>query len=331
MNAIITSVSELINLLTDLFRLSALFPALFFVLLNRFFVAPHFQHAPLVNGIIGNDLKDQALIAGASAILLGYTLNAIEVQIVRFFEGYPWRESWPGRFLTGWQLGRMDELRATKSSLQRQYDYVSTLEAANLQLQAKIGVCEAELDKDFPEEPEWVLPTKLGNVIAAFEAYPRKYGIDGIVLWTRILPILDQEGFSPYVTEARSTTDFLLNTSLLVAVFGIECVSLRILFLPDISWVLVLGAFAIAVLFYGAAIASAYSWGVIFCTAFDLFRYHLAGALGLKPVTSLKLEQKMWRDLTKFLSSRQQAEFKHFHHTQEAWPVGSSGNGEERK
>jgi hypothetical protein len=69
MSAILSSLSELVKYIADLFRLSTVFPAFIFVLLNQIFVVPYFKNLPLFSGLASLELKDQALIGAALAIL----------------------------------------------------------------------------------------------------------------------------------------------------------------------------------------------------------------------------------------------------------------------
>ncbi|MBN1886477.1 MAG: hypothetical protein JW850_00740 [Thermoflexales bacterium] len=303
MNAIVTSLSELVKMLVDAFRLPALFPALLFVMLNQFFILPSFRFLPIVNEIAGRDLQDQAFISGALAILLSYIISAIEVPIIRLYEGHVWKDSWWGQFLTGWHLER-------RNQLQEQHD--------------------SDLDDSFPT-PAWVLPTQLGNVIAAFEAYPRRrYCMDGVLFWPRMLPILDKHEFTSYITGYRSTLDFLLNASFLIGIFGIECLFVRILFESNLSWWLPLLSLIAAFVFYRAAISSACDWGEMFRAAFDLFRYQLAEALGLQPVKSFEEECVTWHELTRFWMLQPEPTFSDFAYKGD-WPIGTSKNKEGEK
>lgn len=280
-------------MLADSLKLPTLFPALIFVGLNNLFIAPHLRYQPLIKDLVNRDLKDQALLIVILSIMLGYIINAIEVPIIRFYEGYPWRYSWLGRFLTACQLSRRAELERKSPS---------------------------DLDYAFPSEED-VLPTKLGNVIAAFEAYPgRKYRMDGVTFWPRLFPILVKNEFATYIAEHRTTLDFLLNTSFLLGIFGLECILLRIFFFSTIEWALPLVSLVLAFVFYRAAISSAYNWGEMFRTGFDLFRYHLAGALGIKPVDSFDGEYVSWDSLTRFFL-HPQARFDGFAYSKKAWPV----------
>lgn len=294
MSAIITSLSNLIKMLADLFRFPSLFPALFFVGLNQLFIVPHFRFLRLVNELTSRDLTDQVFVGGVLAILLGYTINAIEVPVTRLYEGYPWRYSWLGQFLTGWQLGCRKE---QTEALSQKNSY------------------------SLPDDAR-VLPTALGNVIASFEAYPEnRYRMNGIIFWPRLFPILVKHEFAPYIAEHRSTLDFLLNTSLLMGVFGAECILLRILFLPNINGILPLMSLIAAFVFYQAAISSACAWGEMFCTAFDLYRYQLAKALGLEPAKTFNDERCMWNNLSEFWKGSKSAKPHELAYQDNAWPI----------
>jgi hypothetical protein len=107
-----------------------------------------------------------------------------------------------------------------------------------------------------------------------------------------------------------------------MAIFGIECLLLRVLFLSDLSWVIPVSAFVVAWFFYIFAISSAYNWAALFKAAFDLFRYQLADALGLKPTPSLGQERDLWIGLTRFWQRTET--FDGFNHSEQSWPVRPS-------
>jgi hypothetical protein len=56
--------------------------------------------------------------------------------------------------------------------------------------------------------------------------------------------------------------------------------------------------------------------------AFDLFRYHLARALGLKLATTFKKERTQWNNLGEFWNAeRDPEEFSDLDHSERGWPV----------
>ncbi|MCI5157318.1 MAG: hypothetical protein D3906_02570 [Candidatus Electrothrix sp. AUS1_2] len=294
MGNIINTLATLIKMLADLFKFPSLAPAMLFVALNQLFILPHFDSLPLVHAFRARELSDQVLVGFVIAVFLGYFINAIEVPIVKFYEGYSWKDTKFGQWLVKKQCNRREQLEKQKPT---------------------------EVDIFFPY-PAYVLPTKLGNIMAAFEAYPRnKYYIDGVVSWSRIFPILVKHEFMPYIDERRSTLDFLLNNSLLLAIFGLECLLLRIVSCQGIHYILPLVALVSSFFFYLASITTAAQWGELFCAAFDLFRYQLAKALGLRCVESFREERLMWKHMTSFWREKPNFNFKEFNYDESAWPV----------
>lgn len=294
MGNIINTLTELIKMLADLFRFPSLFPAMLFVVLNQLFILPHFESISLVKKLSERDMSDQVLAGAVVAVFLGYIINAIEVPIIEFYEGYSWQETRFGQ----WRIKQQKKRRAVL-----------------------VAGDSNEVDYFFPDFDR-VLPTELGNIIAAFEAYPWKnYYIDGVVSWPRMFPILVKQEFMPYIAEQRSTLDFLLNNSLLLAAFGLECLLLRIVACQGIHWFLPCIAFISAFLFYKVSISSAAQWGELFRAAFDLFRYHLAKALGLGSVQSFSDEQIMWNRLTEFWNRPPDVDFDEFNYRISGWPI----------
>ena len=329
MNNVVSGITELLKILSDSFRLASLFPAIVFIWLNRLLVAPHLESVTPVKEVISQDFWDQTLFLGLLAVILGYTLNAIEVSIVRLYEGYPWRHTQLGRLLTAWHRYRFDTLHREIDELDRklmkQLNQIPPGQQNRLadQLDHVIKVREIEVANQFPQDSAQILPTRLGNVIAAFESYPgQKYGMDGVSFWPRMLPVLATQKYLPYINQARSTLDFLLNISLLMAILGLEFLMIRIVFTATVHWVFPVVAFLASWLFYQAAIQSVGGWAAFFKAGFDLFRYHLAILLGLTVASSFVEEKKRWEKLTQFWNSIEPtAEYSHFHYDGQNWPA----------
>ena len=294
MGNIVSTLTGLLNMLVDLFKFPSLAPAMLFVALNQLFILPHFESFTLVQAFHARDLSDQVLVDFVIAVFFGYFINAIEVPIIKLYEGYSWNKTRFGQRLIKWQIKRRTRLAGDKPN---------------------------EVDDAFPAEKN-VLPTSLGNRFAAFEEYPQnKYRIDGVRAWPRMFPILVRHQFLPYMAEHRSTLDFLLNNSFLLAAFGLECLLLRILVCQDIHCSLPIVAFFCSFCFYLASISSAAQYGELFCAAFDLFRYHLAKALGLASVQSFQDERLMWHGLRNFWRESPKLNFDKLNYRISGWPI----------
>jgi hypothetical protein len=177
-------------------------------------------------------------------------------------------------------------------------------EALNEWLKMERRLREQEVRDYFPSEETPILPTTLGNTIAAFEDYPwTRYGIDAIVLWPRLLPTLTKENYAAYVEREKAALDFALNICFLLLVLGVEIVYVGLLFGGEcVDWVIAICSvllFAYGV--YGVAVAAAYNWGTTVRVAFDLYRYHLLRALYGRPPHNFSAERKMWQRISQFV------------------------------
>jgi hypothetical protein len=63
----------------------------------------------------------------------------------------------------------------------------------------------------FPDNENAILPTSIGNIIRAFEVYPRiMYGLDNIPGWPRVLGVVP-ESYLKYAQDAKAKLDFCVN------------------------------------------------------------------------------------------------------------------------
>ena len=103
---------------------------------------------------------------------------------------------------------------------------------------------EFDLHLAYTEDPEDVLPTRLGNVLRAAELYPlHRYGIDIAVLWTRLTMLLPDQlqrdiersvmQYRPLVISAWSLT--LTSCSLTLAWSGQAVLFMSIYFVSCLT------------------------------------------------------------------------------------------------
>jgi uncharacterized membrane protein YbaN (DUF454 family) len=73
--------------------------------------------------------------------------------------------------------------------------------------------------EDFsPIVEDWMLPTKLGDILRFGETYPSmRYGFDGTAMWLRLWPMLSEE-YSTSIEENNNRLMFLLNTCFCLAI-----------------------------------------------------------------------------------------------------------------
>jgi hypothetical protein len=153
------------------------------------------------------------LTAAVSIMLLGWLTLLLDMPIYMFFEG---RRFWPER-LRKWGIGRESA---------RLQSIVSKSSSAQ---QAGQSALELDLQTlSFPlganGEPEARYPTRLGNLITAFEEYPlRKYGLDGTFVWPRLLVSIDKDLRSE-LDDQQAVADSALYVTAALVVVSICCI-----------------------------------------------------------------------------------------------------------
>jgi len=284
LDAFSTTFGNTVTLLIKSFRLSSLFPALCFVLVHcLIFISSVEKNLPawLKDGGLGLPILTIFLLTA----FIGYILNYLNYPLIYLAEGYPFRDTPWGELMRWWYRCQRDKLER----------------------QARIEGSEESFYKDklsdhFPPNPTRCAPTDLGNVTAAFEAYPsHRYGIDAVYLWPRILPVLNEQKYAVFVEREKEGFDFFINLTALSAILMMECVLIRCLLgWPVFTWVALTSGCAVFI-FYQAAVWCALNWGEAIKTAFDLYRYQLAEQMSLLPFKDKKDETRRWKALSYFI------------------------------
>ena len=69
------------------------------------------------------------------------------------------------------------------------------------------------LATEFPDAPEWLLPTAFGNAVRAYETYPRVlYGVEAVWSWPRLLAVVTPE----YREQIESSRSYLTGIAIAV-------------------------------------------------------------------------------------------------------------------
>lgn len=289
--------------------LSAFFPAVLFVAALSLVVIPLAPFAQpwtqVVNSATAWQQNGIAVLEITFLVLvLSVVLYNLNTPIIRMYEGYPWKDSWIGRFLVKRQQGRFGRaflIRRCIAKLRIEAQLARTdIDLRDLpDIQQKLVLT---LNNAYPNKSTLVLPTRLGNVIRAFETYTtRQYGAGAIALWPRLVGVLDST-FAQGVDSAKTSFDFMINSSFLSlllaamsAVAGLiwKPPVAQMLYQPWMTWTLVF--VSLSYLSYVAAINRAAEWGTQVKCAFDLYRLTLLTKLGYetKPA-NLTEERRMW-------------------------------------
>jgi hypothetical protein len=191
-------------------------------------------------------------------------------------------------------------------------------------------VLAADFDSRYPPQENFILPTRFGNILKAAESYPQsRYGIDSVALWPRMVYAIDEK-YMMHVDTANDQCSFLLNSSLLSAIFAAlsflasayQFLLLYLLFYgvsdsfilvgikePNLYFQRIFTYFAIGILtlgvawfFYTASLLNVTKYGNMIRSSYDLFRFNLLDRLHLKLPPHLKKEREFWGTVSEFIT-----------------------------
>jgi hypothetical protein len=288
--------------------LGALLPTAVYTLLSIVLLIPLFPAgwSPMQIANAIETLWIVLAVTGITILLSGVLFN-LNIPIVRFYEGYPWRDSYLGK-------RRSEYYRMQFATLTNLHQGLRTLIIS----MEKTGKCPSELpairlywdrlgrrlNSELPKREAAILPTRLGNVIASFEDYSyEQYGIDSITIWPRLAAKIDPP-YAAAIEDSKTSFDFMLNSSLLsiILAFALLLVGLTY-FIPMVSrwsftiWVgEIITICWLAYLSYLGAINRAMAWGTTVKAAFDLYRWELLKQLGYTSLpATMEDERRLWK------------------------------------
>jgi hypothetical protein len=274
------------------FLLSAFFPVLFFAGLSLMLFLEITQGLnAALTGWEKLPVISRSLIGiGGSVVVIvfAYLLYNFQYSLIRLFEGY-----WPRRRFFLWLRNR----RA--ASYQRLWQRLHS-QAQSASTPQEANEIWAELLAFYPPPThlDKMMPTRLGNILRAAEIYPyERYGIDAVVIWPRLRPLLKPEVMA-LLEDRKTTLTFMLSMSLLSALFSlIWCPVLAFSNRWDLFLLGALG-WPLAWMCYQNALQSALAHGEQLKVTFDLYRHELLRALN-RPIPA-EDERKEWLRLTRF-------------------------------
>ncbi|MFO1069751.1 MAG: hypothetical protein U1E14_14625 [Geminicoccaceae bacterium] len=298
---------DLPKLFDRTFAVGYLLPAAFGVLGVWFVLYEYgYSDARVINSLAE---LDTAALAGLGIWLGAIFMLAINYHLIRLLEGYP--------LMSLYRLaGRVWPALGTRLQQRLINRFRRNAEQA-LQDQQKIEEARAEgrpdpaVPRDHPRRlwrvaetlPAYavdMLPTRFGNRFRAFEAYPTVvYGLDAIPAWPRLVAVMP-EHFRKIIADAKAMLDFCVNMVLVgvgIAAVDLGCAVYPLtqggaLLLPMPKTLLL--ALLTAFLAYRLALGAASQYGGVVRSAFDLYRFDLARALGLEMPATADKEREMW-------------------------------------
>jgi hypothetical protein len=205
--------------------LGTLFPVLLISILNELILGPitpfgAAAHDQLRQIATGEDKWAAVALMFIVLFLTGILYN-LNIPVIRVYEGYPWKDSYLGNLFTRGkkrQFSKAIPLRLALRYLRRNLLTLSIGGDLPKSLQSEQNALALYINTELPDREEFILPTRLGNVIRCFERYSFvAYGMDAIVLWPRLVAKIDA-GFASTIDDTKTSLDFMVNSSFLCGV-----------------------------------------------------------------------------------------------------------------
>lgn len=239
-------------------------------------------------------VKEKETLAAVLALLSIWfgatTLLAINRPITRLLAGYGAFN--PIRFRIGNLRKTHRSLRERVSAGPPSFDG-QTIEEAEAGRKKYFDEC-LRLLRDYPDEELWILPTRFGNTLRAYEVYSRVvYGIEYTYVWSRLVAVIPSE-YRDLIDNEKSQMDFWINvwfgSCFAAVIYLIMAAGTGLLPIPWFPLV----AITVAVAAAAGARSAARSWGMFVMGSFDLYRGDLCRKLGLQLPDSVEKERQLW-------------------------------------
>ncbi|MFI9328747.1 hypothetical protein ACIGZJ_14515 [Kitasatospora sp. NPDC052868] len=222
--------------------------------------------------------------------LLGVLLNPLQLPLVRLFEG-----AWPRLLGGGLALRRQ---RRRKRALETAALLPQGATAPSPEAVQRAGEAGQELRRRFALPDHVLRPTTLGNALAALEdSAGRPYGLDAVVAWPRLHPLLVGE-VRTLVDDRRDALDGAVRIAAVMAATSV--VAGVLLLRTGWWWLLALVPLVVAAAAYRGAVQAALGYGESVHVAFDLHRADLLKALRFEVPTRQGEEQTLFTELSDF-------------------------------
>jgi len=155
-----------------------------------------------------------------------------------------------------------------------------------------------------PLDSRRVSPTRLGNIFAMIEEYPNlRYGMDGMVFWPRLIPVIPKE-YSEIIADEKMGFDFLINLSLLSGIFALETFIIFWAKFRDFKLLFLSIIFAMLFyLFYRISLLFVSSMGNLIKSCYDLFRHDILKQMNIAIPDNIEEEKLLWYRLSNYFAS----------------------------
>jgi hypothetical protein len=212
--------------------IAAVLPATVFVIAIYLFVLPMIPwESHLAPRLEILDPQWRLAAAAGYIVILAGLLHIFNIPIIQLYEGYPWQYGPIGRWMSDRQARVMEDLK-TRGDLAREVRLDRAKPVTAEQGEQLQNVWAASVHRRFFEYPdaEFVLPTRLGNVIRSFEMYPqRQYEISAIPFWPRFVARIKSE-HAEMIDGAKALFDVTIHLSFLAFATAVFLIVVACLF-----------------------------------------------------------------------------------------------------
>jgi hypothetical protein len=236
-----------------------------------------------------------SVAAIAVLVLFALILSASEGALLGLYEGY-WGTGGPGSWLAA--AGKSWHKRQRRSK-RADYEFIYLNYPRDRNLNAPGAA----------KRPEYIMPTRLGNIIKAAELYPGdegRYGMDAVFFWPRLYQVIPDNARSSLV-DARTSLTLMLNICTLAlglavgALIGLAATTIK----PAAAfWATAASSAIVAWLAYRTALGPARVFGELVRSMHDLYRGDLLAKLSFALPDTLAGEQELWKNLGKQMYRR---------------------------
>ena len=247
------------------------------------------QHAPdwtqAFNSLFHIGISGVGLLVFAG-IALGIALHPLQFAIVQFFEGY-----WGVR--TGAQTIRLQRIAhyqricldvdSARVKASKKLAGIPLVDEKDIDLRRPhISIAEeaSRILGNFPESPEQVMPTRLGNMLRRYEAQAgTQYGLEALSVIPHLM-LTAPDRHVAYVNDQRSQLDLAVRMSFMSM---IACATALLFLWPHGFWILIaVIPYGAAYLSYRGAVVAAGHYGSALDTLINLDRFSMYEQMGLE-------------------------------------------------
>ncbi len=218
--------SELPKLFDRNFALGYFLPSTLYLVATLYLLDRYNLISNLINQLQADLLVGTSVI-GLISWLVAILLLGANRSIYRLLEGYG--KINPLKLFLGIEKWRYKRALNEIENLDNKFrEYQEKDKPLSTDIRVKRNRAMQFLAEKFPDGIEWLLPTPFGNVIRAFEVYPRVvYGIEAIQGWNRLLAVIPKD-YQDIIDNAKAQVDFWVNIGVLCVLSLFEYLALSI-------------------------------------------------------------------------------------------------------